>query len=281
MMAPVNSRAEGNLPMNIRNGLRNLMPRTYRRVALGYNAVHLFVNMRGSAVDFDMLRDVVKNAKGTSKKKCPICGFTGLFRAFGSPPRWDALCPSCGSLERHRLFALTLNSMPPILTEGATVLHFAPENCMKTLLQRVGIRYTSADLHQPGVDLKLNIEDINISDGQYDVIVCSHVLEHVNDKVALSELHRILKSDGVLIIMVPIVEGCDMTYEDDTITDNKGRLLHFGQDDHVRVYGGDFINRVTDAGFRIKVHTAFGKEAVKFGLIMGEKIFLCSKAGPE
>ena len=267
--------------MDIRNGLRNAMPRTYRRVAFGYNAVRLFGSMRGPGVNFDMLKDVINKANGTSEKECPICGFTGLFRAFGSPPRWDALCPSCGSLERHRLFALVLNSMSPILTKCVAVLHFAPEKCIKTLLQRVGIQYTSADLHETDVDLELNIEHIDINNGQYDIIVCSHVLEHVNDKAALSELRRILKSDGVLIIMVPIVEGCDMTYEDDTIIDSKCRLVHFGQDDHVRVYGRDFINRLTGAGFRVKVHTAFGKEAVKFGLIMGEKIFLCSKADPS
>ena len=216
--------------MDIRNGLRNAMPRTYRRVSFGYNAVRLFGSMRGPSVNFDMLRDVINKANGTSEKECPICGFTGLFRAFGSPPRWDALCPSCGSLERHRLFALVLNSMSPILTKCVAVLHFAPEKCIKTLLQRVGIQYTSADLHETDVDLELNIEHIDINNGQYDIIVCSHVLEHVNDKTALSELRRILKSDGVLIIMVPILEGCDMTYEDDTITDSKDRLVHFGQD---------------------------------------------------
>jgi hypothetical protein len=79
--------------------------------------------------------------------------------------------------------------------------------------------------------------------------------------------------------MVPIAEGCEATYEDNTITERNDRLVHFGQDDHVRVYGRDFVQRLTDAGFRASVHTAFGKEAVKFGLIMGEKIFLCSKAG--
>jgi hypothetical protein len=264
--------------MDIRNRLRNAVPRSYRRVLLGYNAVRLLSSMRGSEVDFDMLKDVINKAKGISKKECPICGFTGLFRAFGSPPRWDAECPSCGSLERHRLFALVLNRMLPILSNGAAVLHLAPEKSIKTLLQRIGIQYTSADLHDVDVDLKLNIEHIDINDGQYDIIVCSHVLEHVNDKPALSELRRILKSDGVLIVMVPIIEGCDMTYEDDTITDSRDRMVHFGQDDHVRVYGGDFIDRLTGAGFRVRVHTAFGKEAVKFGLSMGEKIFLCSKA---
>jgi len=147
------------------------------------------------------------------------------------------------------------------------------------LLKKLDIKYASADLDRTDVDLKLNIEDIDTSDEQYDIIVCSHVLEHVNDKDALSELRRILKPNGIIIIMVPIIEGCDMTYEDDTIRNSKDRLIHFGQEDHVRVYGADFIQRLTGAGFQVKVHTAFGKEAVRFGLFMGEKIFLCSKAG--
>ncbi len=228
-------------------------------------------------VDPGMLMRVLKNAKGTCKKECPICGYSGLFRAFGNPPRWDARCPSCSSLERHRLLALVLQRVPSIITDGAAVLHFAPEICVRTLLQRSNIHYTSADLTQADADLKLNIEDINLNDEQFDVIVCNHVLEHVNDKKALSELYRILRSSGVLIIMVPIKEGCDTTYEDDSIKDDKERLVHFGQEDHVRVYGADFITRLTNAGFQVTTYTAFGKDAVKFGLFMGEKIFLCHK----
>jgi SAM-dependent methyltransferase len=270
---------EGTLAMHIRKVLRNTMPHNYRRLSFVYNAARLFGSiLRNEDVNFGMLKDVISKTKGTSKKECPICGFTGFFRAFGSPPRWDAQCPSCGSLERHRLFALVLQRTPSIIANGAVVLHFAPEECITTLLQKPGIQYASADSSQADVDLKLNIEDINLSDDEYDIIFCSHVLEHVDDKNALAELHRILKSNGVLIIMVPINEGCETTYEDDSIIDSKDRLIHFGQEDHVRVYGADFIKRLTEAGFQVRIHTAFGKDAVKYGLIMGEKIFLCSKA---
>jgi SAM-dependent methyltransferase len=266
------------MAMDIWKGLRNAIPRTYRRAAFGYNTARLFGSILRREVDLGMLRDVTNNAKGTSKKECPICGFAGFFRAFGNPPRWDAQCPSCGSLERHRQFALFLQHTPSVLTNGAEVLHFAPEDCVRELLQRPNIQYTSADLLRSDVDLKVNIEDINIRGGQYDVIFCSHVLEHVNDEAALSELRRILKSDGTLIVMVPIVDGCDRTYEDDTVIESKDRFIHFGQEDHVRVYGADFIKRLINSGFQVQVHTAFGKEAVKFGLIMGQKIFVCTKA---
>jgi SAM-dependent methyltransferase len=265
--------------MEFRSGLKNAVPGMYRRASLGYNTASLFAYILRRKVDFQLLRDVVTKTGGTSQKECPLCGFAGFFKAFGSPPRWNAQCPSCGSLERHRLLALLLNNTPSILTGGAALLHFAPEDCIAALLKRSGVQYTSADLARADVDLKLDIENINIGDAQYDIIVCNHVLEHVNDRAALAELRRILKEDGIIIIMVPIIDGCDRTYEDNTITDSNERLVHFGQEDHIRVYGADFIQRLTDAGFRVNVHTAGGKEAVKFGLFMGEKIFLCSKAG--
>ena len=99
----------------------------------------------------------------------------------------------------------------------------------------------------------------------------------MNDRTALPELRRILKQDGVLIAMIPIVEGCQETYEDETIISPEQREIHFGQSDHVRVYGADFIQRLTDAGFDVQVHTAFGKESVRYGLIMGDKILICRK----
>jgi SAM-dependent methyltransferase len=161
---------------------------------------------------------------------------------------------------------------------SGTLLHFAPEACIAALLKRQpSSQYWSADLNRAGVDLKLNIEKIGIPDEEYDTIVCSHVLEHVDDRIALLELRRILKPAGILFVMVPIVEGCQATYEDETITEPKEREIHFGQGNHVRVYGADFVQRLTSAGFDFQVHIAFGKEAVRYGLLMGDKVFICRK----
>ena len=236
--------------------------------------LRLFRDAHGRDFDFALIADTIRKSRGTHKFECPLCGFLGYFSAFGSPPRWNAQCPGCGSLERHRHLALVLRDMRP----SGTLLHFAPEDCIAALLKSLQIQYVSADLYSSKVDLHLNIEAIDLPDEQFDTIVCSHVLEHVNDRIALLQLHRILKRNGILIAMVPIIEGCPATYEDDSIKSPDEREIHFGQNDHLRVYGADFIQRLTDAGFDAEVHTAFGKVCLRYGLPMGDKIFICRKS---
>lgn len=109
------------------------------------------------------------------------------------------------------------------------------------------------------------------------MIVCSHVLEHVNDRLALVELYRILRPGGQLIVMVPIIEGWEASYENDAITSDQDRELHFGQYDHVRYYGRDIRQRLMDSGFTIKEYTAFGADVITYSLLRGEKVFICTK----
>src|ERR1700730_1656306 len=177
--------------MDIRNGFENASPGLYQRLSRAWNMSCLRGDIRIRVVELSLVRDLISKAEGTSAKECPLCGFTGFFKAFGSPPRWDAQCPSCGSLERHRQLALLLRNAPSILTGGA-VLHFAPEACITKLLKEPGVQYSSADIARTDVDLHLNIEKIALTDEQYDVVICSHILEHVNDRLALFELHRVL-----------------------------------------------------------------------------------------
>lgn len=47
-------------------------------------------------------------------------------------------------------------------------------------------------------------ENIPFEDNKFDVVICSHVLEHVEDKTrTLQEINRVLKDDGTLIIGMP------------------------------------------------------------------------------
>ncbi|HEU5113607.1 MAG TPA: methyltransferase domain-containing protein [Acidimicrobiia bacterium] len=136
------------------------------------------------------------------------------------------------------------------------VLHFAPERCLEPLLrQRLGAGYRTADLAREDVDLRLDVTDIQFPDESFDVIICSHVLEHVpDDGRAMEELHRILASDGWALVVVPVTK--DKTFEDPTIVDPDERLRVFGQRDHVRRYGPDIADRLRRAGFVVATHRA-------------------------
>jgi SAM-dependent methyltransferase len=205
-----------------------------------------------------------------SRKQCPACGFEGPFKPFGNPPRWDALCPGCGCLERHRFLSILLNQ--GLLTEGREILHFAPEKHVGRLLRNYASRYVTADLYMPEVDMKLNIEEIGLPDGSFDVIVCSHVLQYVDDKKALLELRRILRPEGLLILMVPIVDDVS-TYEDLTFNPDKRESSFW--DRGFRVYGSDFRDLLRSSGFEFNEHIAEGRTAINCALQVGDKIFVC------
>ena len=214
-----------------------------------------------------------------AKRECNICGFSGYFRGFGRPLRLDARCPSCGALERHRLFMLAISrrEIKNFTNKYSRVLHFAPERILEKKFRKLFNDYTTADLYADA-DIVLNLEDINVEDEQYDVIVANHVLEHVDDRKAASELSRVLKEGGVLVCQVPIVEGWNTTYENDEIQTEDERWLHFGQGDHVRFYGADFRKRICVGGFKlIREVTAQGSDVVKYGLLRGEKVFVFEK----
>jgi SAM-dependent methyltransferase len=195
-----------------------------------------------------------------------------LFGPFGWPLRPEAICAHCGSLERHRLLKLWLDKNREQIA-GKRVLHFASETAVSDLLRPLADKYVTADL-TPGRDLQLNIEKLDLPDESYDVIVCSHVLEHVDDRAALGEMHRVLAVDGIALLMVPVIEGWQETYENNAITDPNGREVHFGQDDHVRYFGSDFRDRVRRAGFDLQELTAEGAAVVRHGLFRGEKLFI-------
>jgi predicted SAM-dependent methyltransferase len=107
------------------------------------------------------------------------------------------------------------------------------------------------------------------------------VLEHVNDRLALAHLHRVLRPGGVLIAMVPIVEGWDRTYENATITTRKDRKQHFDGATHVRYYGRDFRDRIVDAGFGVREYTSTPEQAIRYRLQRGERIFVGNTSSTE
>ena len=219
---------------------------------------------------------IAKHLHGSVQRQCPCCDYHGPFDAFGMPPRFDAACPECGSLERHRLFVLA-DRAHKVVRASSDVLHIAPESIIgKYLRSRCG-RYTTLDLFRDDADVKEPIEKTSLASESFDHIVCSHVLEHVDDRRALAEMFRLLRPQGSLLAMVPIIEGWVATYERPEITSEADREVHFGQGNHVRYYGRDFRDRIRSVGFSVTEFTAEGPEVVTHGLLPGEKLFVGTK----
>jgi SAM-dependent methyltransferase len=216
-------------------------------------------------------------AKGVTPRSCPICGFEGMFLVFGTPPRFDARCGGCASLERHRLFAL-FTDRTGFFEPQHRVLHFAPEPQLTPRIKAVVAVYETADLSErKPMTHYVNIEATGLPADHYDRIICNHVLEHVDDAKALAELFRLLKPGGKAILSSPIVEGWAETYENPTALTTAERLLHFGQQDHVRFYGRDLRDRIRAAGFDLTETTAVEPDVLIYGLMRGETLFIARK----
>jgi ubiquinone/menaquinone biosynthesis C-methylase UbiE len=134
-------------------------------------------------------------------------------------------------------------------------LHIAPEQAFyHRFKSQKNLDYTTADLYSPLADVKADITNMPFEDEHFDVIFCNHVLEHViDDQKAMHELYRVLKKGGWGIFQIPQDLNRTETYEDFSITDPKERAIHFGQYDHVRVYGRDYFDKLKTVGFEVEV----------------------------
>jgi SAM-dependent methyltransferase len=172
------------------------------------------------------------------------------------------MCPGCGSLERHRsIWSFVAKQLPPPGARPIRLLHIAPEwQLGKRLKRHPLIDYVSADLNSPDAMLRLDVTRMDLPDQSFDAIICSHVLEHVDDDgAAIAELFRVLRQDGWAVLETPVDWQRATTFEDWSIADPAGRLAAFGQWDHVRIYGRDFPDRLSSAGWA--VHLEFPNEA--------------------
>lgn len=188
-------------------------------------------------------------------RECPVCGARRRrFLPYGYvASRADALCPSCLSLERHRLLWLYLTRETDLLRRPQRILHIAPEVCLMKRLRRCAADYTTADLESPLADLHFDVQRIPLADASFDVLICNHLLEHVaDDRRALREFRRILRPGGWGILLSPVDRTRETTFEDDSIVDPAARTRIFGQYDHRRIYGRDYADRLRAAGFEVR-----------------------------
>lgn len=237
----------------------------------------------------------VFNHLNIEKKYCPICeNFTNIFLPFGEHPRPNALCPKCKSLERHRLIYLYFKNETKIFKNKMSLLHFAPEKILFDIFKNhTNIDYWPVDLYDTRyIKEKVDIQKIPYPSNSFDIVYCSHVLEHVKDDIgAMKELYRVVKpksEGGSALIMVPLFYDLNETLENEEYNTPELRSKYYGQFDHVRAYGSDFSDKLKSVGFEVEKYNKYDlandKNLIKiYGItendkkIMQNELWVCRK----
>lgn len=236
------------------------------------------------------------------KYYCPICEHN--FRKFlpggfnleiieekqiiGSGYRENNICPKCQSTDRDRLVFHYLKNKTNIFSSKLKVLHVSPEPALYSVLSKLkNINYITGTKYAEGIYYPDKIEsidllDLRFDDNDFDIVICNHVLEHIiDDNTAIAELYRVTIPGGKAILQVPISYIIDSTYENESIISEEEREKHFGQFDHVRIYGKDYISRLEDAGFIVEEYNPIDnsenkKELNKIALNIKERLMVGS-----
>lgn len=207
---------------------------------------------------------------------CPCC--RANLRCFLDE---GAICPACGSGRRQRLQWMYLERIHDFFNQNYLVLDIAPTRYFQRYcLSNTQLRYWSIDRATPWAMVQADITAAPYIEGAFQVVLCSHVLEHVSeDRVAMREINRLLAPEGTALIQVPV--SGDETFEDLSLTDPEQRRQLYGQEDHVRSYGKDISDRLSLAGLRVRVipyaRQLSEADLVRYGLNVEEILFVCHK----
>ncbi|WMS45092.1 class I SAM-dependent methyltransferase [Acuticoccus sp. MNP-M23] len=229
--------------------------------------------------------------------ECPICK-GNKFEAFNG--RANARCSTCRSVERNRMMFMVLENLGAFEPDKR-ILHFAPEAGIgRRFLKASGEKYHARDLDVSRYKSRiLDVREFDlcrdlggVADESYDVILHSHVLEHLPCDVnyVLQELHRILAPGGLHIFSVPI-RGKDTIEDLSPNLSEADRLERFGQEDHFRIFGADSLTAMLaevwgEGDHLIEPLKLFGEDALRRAVIptaawagiSSHSLFYCRKA---
>ncbi|MEK7661144.1 MAG: methyltransferase domain-containing protein [Pseudomonadota bacterium] len=181
-------------------------------------------------------------------KICPICDYEGIFLDLGN--RVQARCPNCSSKERDRLLGLHFKKLN-FDAENSKILHFSAEKPFWRRWKKFP-HYVAGDIKKSSVaNAVVDITGLKFSDNYFDVIICNHVLEHVKaDILAMNECFRVLKRGGAAYFSVPIQKDRIQSWEppEGMPIEEIEKICGW---DHVRLYGTDIADKLTEIGFEV------------------------------
>jgi SAM-dependent methyltransferase len=181
---------------------------------------------------------------------CPVCDYSGVFLNFtpetGTRPH--AQCPQCEGLERHRLQWLTMKELQKEIDfKKLRVLHMAPEKCIRERLQPLCATYLTADLDGKGVDRHEDLTKLSFANSSFDLVYCSHVLEHIRDDIAaIKEIRRVLSPGGIAVLPVPVFSDVTVEYPEP----------NWHEHGHVRAPGPEYSERYKKYFGTVRVFTS-------------------------
>lgn len=197
--------------------------------------------------------------------------------------RSNAFSPGTLSLERHRALYLYLTRKTDVFTRKISMLHIAPERSLGNIFRKqANIDYISADLLSPWAMVHFDAHAIPYRDNTFDVVIANHILEHVQDDIrVMAEMYRVMKPGGFGVFQVPLDESLAATRQDPFLRDEVEQNRLFGQKDHVRYYGIDYLKRLESVGFKVEnIHLGDVLPDIDFeryGVYPGESIPVCYK----
>ena len=200
----------------------------------------------------------------------------------GGGYRMNVVCPFCGCGDRERWLYYVATKYTNLSELKGKVLHFAPESSVREfIMSNINIDYYSCDITPWKAMHVADMTDIQFKDSTFDYVISNHVLEHiVDEEKAISEIKRVLKSDGKWILSFPICTDMD-TYEDKSIITEQDRYKAYGQEDHVRLYGRDYKERLEKYGLKITIYSPENKlseeDINKYGFIRDDVIIIAEK----
>jgi SAM-dependent methyltransferase len=184
---------------------------------------------------------------------CTICG-----AVFGKKLSND-ICPACGSRARHRQLHDVISRVGNPFV-GRRVLANYANTVEKVAFLSQASEVVNFDVRPvQEVDVQMDVQNMTlIESASFDAFFALHVLNHVeNDQRALSEIHRVLKPDGIAVLTVPYREGSS-TSSYENVTEHYGpeALAKYGVGSYRR-YGFQDVVKLFGERFDMQVEVGF------------------------